>query len=110
MLRKHRGKRRNYSLRAISPFPSVFKRLALQTHKNQGLFGTGLNMLLYGESLNILPLPPLDSTHLGFHQLITTLHQQVCGDKQMPKRRFVCETLMPLKQPFFYKGDLDRNT
>ena len=30
-------------LRAISPFPSVFKRLELQTRKNQGLVGRGIN-------------------------------------------------------------------
>ena len=37
--RKHCGKRRNCSLRAISFFSvSVFKRLLLQTRKNQGLF------------------------------------------------------------------------
>ena len=39
---KHRGKRRNCSLRAISPFLSVFKRLVLETCKNQGLFGKGV--------------------------------------------------------------------
>ena len=43
MGRKHCGKRRNCSLRAISPFPTVFSRLLLQTHKNQDLFGKGLN-------------------------------------------------------------------
>ena len=43
MGRKHCGKRRNCSLRAISPFPhSVFQRLILQTRENQGLFGKGL--------------------------------------------------------------------
>ena len=41
--RKRCGKRRNCSLRAISPFPIVFpKRLVLQTRKNQGLLGKGL--------------------------------------------------------------------
>ena len=41
--RKHYGKRRNCLLRAISPVShSVFKRLVLQTHKNQGLVGKGL--------------------------------------------------------------------
>ena len=41
--RKHCGKRRNCSLRAISPFPTVFfKGLVLQTCKNQDLFGKGL--------------------------------------------------------------------
>ena len=40
--RKHCGKRRNCSFWAISPFPSVFKRLILQTRKNQSLFGKGL--------------------------------------------------------------------
>ena len=30
---KHCRKKRNRSLQAISPFPSVFKRLVLQTHK-----------------------------------------------------------------------------
>ena len=41
--RKHCGKRRNCSLRAISSFPhNVFNRLVLQTRKNKGLFGKGL--------------------------------------------------------------------
>ena len=41
-VRKHCGKRRNYSLRAnFSFFHSVFKILVLQTHKNQGSFGKG---------------------------------------------------------------------
>ena len=40
--RKQGGERRNCLFRAISPFPSVFKRLVQQTYKNQGLFGTGL--------------------------------------------------------------------
>ena len=41
------GKRRNCSLRAISPFfLSVFKRHVLQTRKNQGLFGKGLINLI----------------------------------------------------------------
>ena len=45
MVRKHCGKRRNCSLRAISPFSHcVFKRLALQTRKNQGFFRKGLNI------------------------------------------------------------------
>ena len=43
MGRKHCGKMRNGSLRAISPFPTVFskdfERLLLQTCKNRGLFG-----------------------------------------------------------------------
>ena len=44
--RKPCGKRRNSSLRAISPFPTVsFKILVLQTRKNQGLFGKGLKEL-----------------------------------------------------------------
>ena len=43
--RKHCGKRRNCSLRAISPLHSVFKAVVLQTRKNQGLFGKGLNAL-----------------------------------------------------------------
>ena len=45
MGRKHCGKRRNCSLRAISPFPSVFERFVLQIRKNQGLFGKGLKCL-----------------------------------------------------------------
>ena len=36
------GKRRNCSLRAISPFPTMISRLVLQTRENQGLFGKGL--------------------------------------------------------------------
>ena len=37
------GKRRNCSLRAISPFPTVFfRRLEMQTRKSQGLYGKGL--------------------------------------------------------------------
>ena len=42
--RKHYEKRRNCSLRAISPIPSVFKRLVLETCKNQDLFGKGLTL------------------------------------------------------------------
>ena len=37
------GKGEICSFRAISLFPSVFKSLLLQTHKNQGLLGKGLN-------------------------------------------------------------------
>ena len=60
--RKHCGKRRNCSLRAISPFPTlfvtsnfsfshiVFKRLVLQTRKNQGLFGKGLRSQSYSDT------------------------------------------------------------
>ena len=33
---------RNCSLQAICPFPPVFRKLVLQTRKNQGLFGKGL--------------------------------------------------------------------
>ena len=44
--RKHCWKRRNCSLRAISPFPAVFSRLVLQTHKNQSMFGKGLTFEL----------------------------------------------------------------
>ena len=40
--RKHCGKRRNCSLRAISPFPSVFKRLVSQTCQKVSLCGNGL--------------------------------------------------------------------
>ena len=41
--RKHCGKRRNCSLRAISPFPTVFSKDLYWRHvKNQGLFGKGL--------------------------------------------------------------------
>ena len=41
--RKHSGKRRNCSLRAISPIPTVFsKRLVLQIRKDNGFFGKGL--------------------------------------------------------------------
>ena len=41
--RKHCGKRKNCSSRAISPFPKVFfKRLVLQTREDQGLFGKEL--------------------------------------------------------------------
>ena len=47
MVRKHCGKRRNCSLRAISPFPTVFSKDLYCRHiKNQGLFGKGLNGLL----------------------------------------------------------------
>ena len=34
---KYSGKKRNCSLQAVPPFPSVFKRLILQTRKNPGL-------------------------------------------------------------------------
>ena len=38
------GRSRNYSSRAISASPSVFKRCVLQTRKNQDLFGKGLRL------------------------------------------------------------------
>ena len=45
---KHCWKRRNCSLRAISPFPTVFtKDLYLQTRKNQGLFWKGLRVVQF---------------------------------------------------------------
>ena len=34
-------------------FPSVFKRFVLQTHKNQGLFGKGLNLSVIIEDVYI---------------------------------------------------------
>ena len=40
--RKHCGKRRNCSLRAISPFPTVFSKTCPADTNNQGLFGKGL--------------------------------------------------------------------
>ena len=40
--RKHCGKRRNCSLRAISPFPTVFKRLVSQGRQKVSLCGNGL--------------------------------------------------------------------
>ena len=43
MGRKQCGKKRNCSLRAISPFPVVFSKDLYCRHvKNQGLFGKGL--------------------------------------------------------------------
>ena len=49
MGRKHCGKKRNCSLRAISPFSHiVFKRPVLQTLKNQGLFGKRLKSVVNG--------------------------------------------------------------
>ena len=41
--RKHCGKRRNCSLWAIYPFPSVFKRLVSQGRQKVALCGNGLN-------------------------------------------------------------------
>ena len=43
MGRKHCGKRRNCFMSNFSFSHSVFKRLALQTYKNPGLFGKGLS-------------------------------------------------------------------
>ena len=44
--RKHCGKRRNCSLRAISPFPTVFsKRLVSQGRQKMSLCGNGLNTI-----------------------------------------------------------------
>ena len=36
----------NWSFRAISPFPSVFRSLEQRTRENQGLFGKGLHCYL----------------------------------------------------------------
>ena len=45
-VKKHCGKRRNCSMQAISPIPTVFsKDLFCRTHKNKDLFGKGLNLM-----------------------------------------------------------------
>ena len=44
MARKHGGTKRNCSLQAISPFPSVFKRLVLQTRKTWDCLGKSTNI------------------------------------------------------------------
>ena len=62
MGRKHCRKRRNCSLRAISPFPSVFKILLLQTCKNQGLFGKGFTLYHTIPTLNDLETRSLLNT------------------------------------------------
>ena len=49
-------RRRNWSLRAISPF-TVFKRLVLQTHENTSLFGKELNIYWKQNWLLLNPLP-----------------------------------------------------
>ena len=65
--RKHCRKRRNCSLRAISSFPSVFKRLFLQTRKNQGLYGKGLNV-----SLSDLKLSSANSFSLDHSKILSS--------------------------------------
>ena len=53
MGRKHCGKRRNCSLRAIPPFSSVFKRLVFQGRQKTSLCGNGLSkFLLSGKGLS----------------------------------------------------------
>ena len=48
MGKEHYGKRRNCSLRAISPFPIVFSKDFYCRHeKNTDLFGKGLNLLFW---------------------------------------------------------------
>ena len=61
--RKHCGKRRNCSLQAISPFPTVFSKR--QTRKNQGLFWKGLNGCInqYCHQLNHQVDYPLTGTN-----------------------------------------------
>ena len=43
--RKHCGKRRIRSLRAISSFPIAFSKDVPQTRKSQGLFGNGFRSI-----------------------------------------------------------------
>ena len=50
MGRKHCGKRRNCSLRAISPFPSVFKRPVSQGRQKVSLCGNRL--IIYLQKFN----------------------------------------------------------
>ena len=86
MGRIHCGKRRNCSLRAICPFPSVFKRLILQTRKNQGLFGKGLS----NESTNCLiclATQKLDLMLVYFLLFIVTFS---CPSEQRPKMTVSC--------------------
>ena len=53
---KHCRKRRNCSLRAISPFPLVFSRVALLTHKTRACLGKGerLDLKLAWKRLSFL--------------------------------------------------------
>ena len=51
MRRKHWEKEKLLVTRNFSFSPSVFNRLALQTYKNEGLFGKGLNPILSNKQL-----------------------------------------------------------
>ena len=83
--RKHCRKRRNCSLRAISPFPSVFKRFVSQGRQKVLLCGNGLS--------HYHTIPHFD-----------TLKIYSCG--KHGKTRCVCE-LVPPKHPSFEKHDPD---
>ena len=48
-------------------FQSVFKRLILQTRKNQGLFGKGLN-LLFGQGSSFLLFIPFPNENFRLFQ------------------------------------------
>ena len=63
MYRKHCGKKRNCSLRAISLFPTVFKRRVPQTCKNQGLFWKGLKCCTFVPCFIYWPPHPSFLTH-----------------------------------------------
>ena len=54
MGRKHCGKRRNCSLRAISPFPSVFNRLVSQGCQKVSLCGNGLIQFVSNTGITVL--------------------------------------------------------
>ena len=53
-------------------FPSVFKRLKLQTHKTRGLFGKGLTVLL-----KFVVQPYLFYTFVNFFSSMKRLHSTV---------------------------------
>ena len=100
MGRKHCAKRRNCSLRAISPFPSVFKRLVSQGHQKESLCGNGLNDLP-GKIHNMDELKPsLSDVWIFFSEIQVTLSQISPGFLRVCHKSLLLITNSPFTSVF----------
>ena len=96
MRRKHCGKRRNCSLRAISPFPTVFSKDLYCRHvKTRACLGKGYGLSIY-YTTNISHYL---QTAVDFIPILTLYHTILCVLTTLRKKSF--ETFNPLPDDKF---------
>ena len=88
--------RRNCSLRANFSFSySVFKRLVLQTHKNQGLFRKGL--IIYNQTINFYQTTHTNTTLTLHKNIQTIIEMQKRTQKSFINKSFIsCKFLVTM--------------